>query len=698
MMDPTDTNSSESIPNPFESLTLEDPKEAWGCIIRKHYQKTPPCQALAKKAFLSKYPKETKSFKYYWDEAWKKPKEAPLPDLLLSLDTESIEPSDQPLNPQLDRITYRFDYSDYFYLEMYLSPNPQDKQGIYGYDIKYHDDSKEETGDIHFLSWKSLLGIYKYKLEINQNPEWRYSFRLDGIPYYDKPLSEVLAILYNECYHSDRAYALCKNLIQQWVNDPVCFPDQTDRYSAVIGFCESGWKLPPEGIFQLGDSESQAIFRNITKTLTKTWDYDQIKKTMQQIYEYTGIQYKEIIFAWGIAAPFFHGLKSYLKYFPHMGLGGTGDRGKSPMSVLITHKWYGHNDKDCFGYSNSLSQIEGIYASSAFPYAMDDQQDYPDEAKNSLKTYNTNLVMFQKKGGGLSKQLYTIMKPMCCPLIFTYNADLSMFQDPAVRERFILLKIKNLVPHPKWIETVNSLPDGAVLALLYNHTKNWTAKTIWEKMQPIREMLSKYQSLFHTKDRDEKQALLILFGQQLFKELFDIDLHIDFIRNILPILDENYQLIDEGLFDAIDTLIKYGQYRPKTDTLPNQNLDDFIPKDRTYFPWESPKDLCWIRTPLTKVIKDSANGYAFTRENITDIQISLHGYVKNKWSLDDFVIKVQRHYPNAIKTRGYRYILQKNEAGDLIQKTESNPTSIIFIPLSDFKEEELPINPEEEIL
>lgn len=216
----------------------------------------------------------------------------------------------------------------------------------------------------------------------------------------------------------------------------------------------------------------------ITETLSVP-KAEEVKRYFKELYNNTGIQYKDLIFAFGLYQPFGHALKAHTNLQPILTMEGLPGVGKSEATDMITLGFWGNHTLLAISELASQSRAKGFLASSTFSIGIDDAEDMKEFLKGILKTLTTKTVNFVVKGGGKTKQEYVVDRPYCSMLIPNFNTRADMFkEDDALGTRNINLKITQLEEKFNWGKVYKSKPSGYIGRYIIEQTKRWNLENL----------------------------------------------------------------------------------------------------------------------------------------------------------------------------------------------------------------------------
>lgn len=474
-------------------------------------------------------------------------------------------------------------------------------------------------------------------------------------------IDDIKNVLLKNCSVSTKNMNLITLPIQKYL---ASFKDESDKLTKVIGFTEKGWRLPFNSIYLIEDNMGEEIYNNLKKIFDKTYDFNELKTKFIELYNLTGIKYKENLFQWVMASPFSSVFRTYAGIMPALALHGIGEVGKTQFFEMAFCRLFGHLDNIISANTlKSDSRLEGILASSTFPVCLDEVTNAHKSIIDELKTHLTMDAKFIRKGAGQSKQFNSIEKVKCTPFSITCNDPPEWFDDPYFLQRTIVFMIDTLTKNAGWNEAKNNCIRGLLTILIYEYTKNWTYKELrdYVKSIPVPANLEK--------KKDSRPKSIYQFfglGKKLLKDIFDIETDLKDIENII---DSTRNIS----FDTFSALIEYQ-----------------IDKGRIKLTSEGYKVQTdnWVKTPVYEgtFIDEFGNKtdcWGFTINNIRELQEKLEGNTTHKWNLNTFANKIISVYQSI---QYGRYCLSKINESD-ITSLVTKQERCILIPKSNFDNE-----------
>lgn len=538
---------------------------------------------------------------------------------------------------------------------IYLEP----RDGIYLDEFKENDPKTEIL-----FGWKKFHIDTRFKHLEGNIDVWKYFGYISTFNathfFENADISDIKIILQKNCAVSGKNINFCTMPLQSFLG---MFPDSTDKFTDILGFTETGWKLPHNCLFIPEDEYAKDVWNNLKK-LKESYNIEQQIKSLQNFYELTGIKYKQLIFQWAIMSPFSHVFRKIFRIMPGLALRGKPQTGKSGLLEIIMKEWFGHylyviNSSD----ANSAARLEGVMATSTLMIFIDECTNLHGDLVDIVKSHFTNEGQFTRKGEGKGKQFASIKKPKVSAVALNCNDSPEWFNDDAFLQRILIGDVDYCDQKDGWEDAVKKLERGSILRILYERTKNWKIEDL--------EVFSKAIKVPDEFKKDKRAKAFYLFfacGMRMLKAFFNIDTNMDDLESLLTTTRQN----------NAETLLAIMEYHVRNARLicnveENGTMDYYTESEKKYhLPVHH-----WIKTP----IYDSHDGlyWAWTTNNIRELQTFYEGNMPKRWSLQSFLAKVQNYMPNCEKknaTLRHLETTQKNKNWKewcvLIPKTQFN--------------------------
>jgi hypothetical protein len=332
----------------------------------------------------------------------------------------------------------------------------------------------------------------------------------------------------------------------------------------------------------------------------------------------------------------------------------------------IICRLYGHRTtiENASSGSSSPTRTESLIASSTFPVMIDDCTDANPWILDFLKSYTTIGSNKTRMGAGAGKQFATINKPLSASLALTCNDPPPWFSDDAFLERCFIDVIDELIEHPRWREARDAFPTGGLTHLLYDFTKTW-------KIDDLKKFIADIPTPKITDTRKKYIYLAFAAGAKLLEKIFGLNVD---LSPVMDILNKTRMANAETLMALMAYQVNHGKI---LEYIPPQASDDAMvfPDDigdiktsqqrldgkkqtitalsntnsnSTYY---LPLDV-WVKTPIGMGFDLDENNrkeeyYAWSVNNIRELQLQLEGAAVKKWSLNTFFIRIQKWFPKA---------------------------------------------------
>jgi len=409
-----------------------------------------------------------------------------------------------------------------------------------------------------------------------------------------------------------------------------------------LGFIDK-WYLPNEYRILPHPGIGEKICRQMEILFQTNYQPDLARKLLKLQYEVTTLPYKDIIFAWGLAAPFFYSLLKVTDLIPYIALWGDGDVGITRICKDISVKWWNHLGSDDAGRvlealvsTTTLPNLREYISSVPLPILCDDLgTNWGRECLTLFKSYMTGSGQWEIKDK-TSKQVVAMAYK--APLLFTFNQYPTIFNDAQLLMRGIVLKMKkaaNEEEAKRYRETMRQMPSGIIGRHIYELSKKWTQESlILDYMAFARVLAPLHTENSVVNNRMNVIYTLLHFGKKLAKDWFDLDLNL----TELPVLLNSTQKIGS---EEIDELIQ------------QQILNGKIEKDGaiiTHWAEEYGKfkpGLDWIKNPIYPVMHNKKPGYLYTNINLRDLTNFMRTPIDEKWTLKQLLQLIRKFHPEA---------------------------------------------------
>lgn len=395
--------------------------------------------------------------------------------------------------------------------------------------------------------WRKFIVESKYYHKQGSNSIWKFNYQIEKESFKNHTFKQMKNILNIHCYQAIKGgRATITNVLFQHLHNNLIL-DITASIRPVIGFTQEGWTLPSQKYnFIRDEGFLREVLENITKIVHLKINPEKAISMMNKIYDLTTIQYKDIIFAYGMVAPFLYALRSKIRIMPILALGGLKDTGKSTIAELITSKLWG-NTKTVIGpgIMASRSRGEAVFATSTFPVTLDESETLPRYTTGIIKTYTTSEDHYIRKN---PDQSYRIYIPYSSPLVLDFNKMPIQFENSAYRDRVVFLDIRKLNENLNWLETYNAIPFGYIGKYVIDATEDWDIEDVY--------MWYKKANDFGISEKRVRKIIKIFsLGAELMEQIFGIKLD---ISELPKIIQETREMGSDELIELLKYQIEIG--------------------------------------------------------------------------------------------------------------------------------------------
>ncbi|MFW9971145.1 MAG: hypothetical protein ACFFDF_13200 [Candidatus Odinarchaeota archaeon] len=463
-------------------------------------------------------------------------------------------------------------------------------------ETKTKDNNEIESDPIPLWIWKNLDISMVLLDEKTDEITKKFNFNFNGQNYKEKTFLQMKKeIELTSCIKSGNKQVFGV-LIDLYITQNKIPEIKLKR---VCGFTNQGWIFPPEYYINFNQGIQDKFKSKITKTIKKTIDHSQIEH-FKKLYRQITADYKDIIFAYGIVAPFLYALKKYTNLQFYLTLySPIHETGKSAMAYLITKKFWNSfviNSEQL----NSPSRARDFLSASTFPISIDETEKLKDHAIDMLKSMATMNIDAQYKK---IDQSLGMDKPLCTSVVYTFNTPSEIFNDIAYISRGLFLKLNKVMSpgeQKNYIDSVNKIENGMIGKYIIEKTKDLTLETLetW------------YREIPNPKNKDLTGRQVIIFkllhlGKKLFYNIFQIELDLSKLEKII---------IKSGIFGA----------------------DDIF--EIVKIQCEDPDQKC-IQAPLISIKHDLVDGYFYGANNLQDLKNRLNIKIAGVSALREILVK-----------------------------------------------------------
>ena len=530
-----------------------------------------------------------------------------------------MNPEDEDILDEADTILNEIEITDLdldfdgrekkrtFYYSSIIDPSTtacMDNYGIYIEKKKYNTKLQDWIPGKRILiyKWNKFQVEAKYYHELGTNSIWKYNYKIKEESFQNHTFKQMKSVMSTHCFQGVRGgRAIITDLLSQHLKNN-SIPDITSSIRPVIGFTNEGWTLPGKYNFIRDEAFLGEISKNIQNVMKFKVDPEKAIKMMRSIYDLTSIKYKDIIFSYGLVAPFLYALRDRIRIMPILALGGLKETGKSTMCELITSKFWGNTLAIIGpGVMARPSRAEPVFATSTFPVTLDESEDLPSNLTGIIKTYTTSEDHYVRKN---PDQSYRIYVPYSAPLVLNFNKQSIQFENSAFRDRVVFLDIRKTIAHPDWDETYYSIPFGYIGKYVMDVTENWDGNAVYNWYKEAND--------FGVDQKRVKKIVKIFsLGAELMKQIFDIKLDISELPKVIQETKEmgSDELIELLKFQVEIGIDKVSQFIKSGDPENQESTEIFEFKRKS-----------WVRNEIFEGKYAREDGYFLDINNKIDIE------------------------------------------------------------------------------
>ncbi|MFW9877936.1 MAG: hypothetical protein ACFFG0_33050 [Candidatus Thorarchaeota archaeon] len=403
--------------------------------------------------------------------------------------------------------------------------------------------------------------VYK-TVDINRNYTELFSFYFNNIFYRNYSIKDALKILEPNIQKYSK---LGRDIIKMYFNHLSVNGKLEEKVPVYILGWKNNWLLPQneekKNMTIVTHTEYQEeIYTNVKERLISEYSETEIKNIKEKMKLFidktqTDNLKLSIIIGWCISAPFRLYFIEKFQLFVLLYFCGNRNTGKSSMGDFYITDFYNIFDEHInSSVLNSVSRTEDLLTTSTFPFNIQEVSEIKDpRVIDILKDTTTgNSKMIRKN----PDQTLKIYKLEIAPVCLDGNKVLKRFMDEAWNSKMHFLKFnkdEEIHYDKEWIDLAQELKKIKLFTLIYNHTKDWTNKDIEKRVEAIQD---KYYNiineLYGIDSRLAKTYITLLFGIELFEDVFDIELD----KNIKDSLIESRSYISEDLTDMFINFCK----------------------------------------------------------------------------------------------------------------------------------------------
>jgi hypothetical protein len=438
----------------------------------------------------------------------------------------------------------------------------------------------------------------------------KYDIWCDGVFYPSQNLRTFIQTIATKNLQNKVYYSKFGPLFNLFVREEI----ETDRIriwksGLGLGFIKE-WNLPDKYKFDINPGIQERVVKSFERLMELDVDEAQAREYFRLQYEATEVDYRDVIFAWGIAQWCFFALLPYTRLSPYLVLQAHDPQsGKTSVAIGITTKWWDHLGNDdvgmrleCISPAATISQIKEYLACSPIAICMDESNKMNEEIQSLLKSNATSVSSWMVKNTDSTLRLSQAYK---APTIFAENDLSDAMKDTAYLQRGLILHLKkkftvnNSEYYKKLMDTI---PNG------------YQGKYIITKTQKL--TITDVKSLYDSRpdwpeapdDRGNTIWKSLQLGKFWCKEWYGVDLN---LSDIPKLVAATRMTGFEEIFDTIREQVHAGGYA--------HHLRQDEKGDYQFIP-----DRKWIIAPIYNHEYKKKPGYLFDNSNKTD----LVGYLK----------------------------------------------------------------------
>ena len=394
------------------------------------------------------------------------------------------------------------------------------------------------------------------------------------------------------------------------------------KLNYVLGF-NSHWSLPcmeedkMEQIITSTDKQGEAY--NKCKNLPIIYsnrEKERIKKLLKRFIERTKMNKSKlsIIIGWCMAAPFRAIFIDHLDLFPVLCCYGPRKTGKTAVIKFFGLTFYGIHEPYNSSILYSPARFEDVMSTGSFPIFVEEIITVPMDILSLIKEHATMTSRYFRKKNARENDFDCLKS---APLVFDCNNAVKSLMDPATNSKLTMVPFSDDEKIPidvQWTRLRMILRYYNLFSLMVDYTKDWTKETIGTRINGYLKK-NDLEGIITSEDEEKnprilQQWIIIMFGLDLFEEIFDIKLERETFLDVIRygrtrmtqgILIDFYSFCEEAIVYLPD---EDGRY-PNVKYL-SHNLENYKSRDK-------------------------GNGYFFKATNKADFQ----NFTKEKFSLEE---------------------------------------------------------------
>jgi len=430
------------------------------------------------------------------------------------------------------------------------------KKGIYEKIIGYDNQGKEFIKRNLILDGRLeiLFKVYDTKLKIE-----RFSFLLNEEKFNTLTIPEILRKINYRIYYK-KGPDIIKRIFNYFSDEDKNLPIKKPEY--VLGF-NNGWKLPyleSENDYAIVCyTDIDEIIYNRARKIIKSYSEKEKQSIIEKLNRFikttqTNKENLMIVIFWSMTAPFRLPIIDFLKIAPILYNHGERRTGKGSLEEFWIINFYGVHEKLLPSKTlESPSRLEDYCAASTFPIAITEADGH--NIKNTfsiIKELPSDNTDFERKKS--AKEL-EFRKTKTAGICLDSNIIIKEFEDSALNSKLISNEFKK---YPKidfeWKKIFRELSEKKLFSFMYEYTKSWTNKDVFEKLEKINneikeDLKEEYDNIEEKYPRIINIYIGLLFGLDLFENSFNITLDIS-KKEILETLTKGRKIASANLIDT----------------------------------------------------------------------------------------------------------------------------------------------------
>jgi len=392
-------------------------------------------------------------------------------------------------------------------------------------------------------SWTNFKVVGKIQSETSKMNVFVYDGVLNNQPFYNMSFGELRHLLRERAYVGEKGYNNIVDVLNQYL---LTVPDISDQVSNCIGFFKDGWHLPPKKIFRFSEGGMKETLKSVESFMKIEVNATLAQKAFALLYNATNFKYKDLYFAHCAISPFYAALRERYHIMPSLYFYGSNNKGKSAaLEINVKTFWDNKMGLITNDILEKKSQFLGILSGSTFPVMIDECEVITASLGADLRTHGASPVPFRRKEG----QMYIVDANTYAPINGAYNNQPTFLQDPATRDRSIIMPFEIAEIVEGWDKIMDAIPNGLFGRMIVEKTKDWQGINLFTFFDSIEAPKGIKMG------RTNKIWKYLVMGAKIIKECFNYDLNIDCFA---PALHISKIVGVETLIDAIKHMIMKG--------------------------------------------------------------------------------------------------------------------------------------------